>query len=38
MNELGIKGDWVVEEPSNKKLNELTEYITSWVAGDIGNL
>ena len=38
MKELGIKGEWVVQEPTFKKPGELMEYAASWVAGDIGIL
>lgn len=38
MKELGIQGEWAVQEPTVKKPDELMEYTASWVAGDIGSL
>jgi len=38
MKELGIKGEWVVQEPTIKKPDELMEYTASWAGANIGIL
>jgi hypothetical protein len=38
MKELGARGNWVVEEPSIIKLDNLMEYTTSWVITNIAGL
>jgi nitroreductase len=38
MKELGIKGEWIEQEPTIKKPEELTESTTSWLAINIRGL